>query len=103
MSGIPGFQFDTGWQEITFNGKQRRLDRAEAVLLGVLLEKLNQTVPREAINAALWPDGNFPSDVAATVRVRVFGLRKKLREVGVPVELCCINRGGVGLRVKQQA
>src|SRR6266850_696596 len=53
------FEFDLSTGELQKNGRSIRLQGQPARLLGLLLSRPGELVPRAEIQKALWPDGRF--------------------------------------------
>lgn len=68
------------------------LSAAEAVVVGLLLAENGRVVPRERLEAALWPDGAVPGPKA--VNAVVYRLRRRLAGLSLCIRVAR-NRGFV--------
>ncbi len=91
--------FDTGNREASVNGKVLDLPRRELLVLETLLRRMGRTVPRAALEDAVY---NFDDEIQSNaLDTHISRLRRKLSEVNAGIEIHAIR--GVGYLLKRSS
>ena len=83
-------------QELSYNGATTEISYKETILLGLLMENVNQVISRVFLLDALWDDHRYVGE--NTLNVYVTRLRKSLEALGLEQSIETIR--GVGYRLK---
>lgn len=91
--------FDTGNREASVDGKVLDLPRRELLVLETLLRRMGRTVPRAALEDAVY---NFDDEIQSNaLDTHISRLRRKLSEVNAGIEIHAIR--GVGYLLKRSS
>lgn len=91
--------FDTGNREASVDGKLLELPRRELLVLETLLRRMGRTVPRSALEDAVY---NFDDEIQSNaLDTHISRLRRKLSEVNAGIEIHAVR--GVGYLLKRSS
>jgi DNA-binding response OmpR family regulator len=91
--------FDTGNRQASIDGKAFDLPRRELLVLETLLRRMGRTVPRSALEEAVY---NFDDEIQSNaLDTHISRLRRKLSEADAGIEIHAIR--GVGYLLKRSS